>query len=299
MSEVSKLKQKFSIENHVVFNQADNGLISIYVTTVQASATIQLQGAHISQWKPDDQPDVIWLSGDAIFATGKSLRGGIPICWPWFGAHGSDTALPAHGFARTLNWQVVSTELVDEKVKIVFRLMGSESAKAMWPHSTELEYTVIIGRELELGLVTRNTGDTSIIIGDALHTYFNVSDVRNITLSGLEDCTYLDKLQDFKPEHQTGPVTINQEVDRVYLDTTNDCVIEDPGFQRRIVIQKQGSHSTVVWNPWRETADRMGDLGKDGFLHMLCVESANAMKDVVRLAPGEQHRLGVKYSISV
>lgn len=297
MSELEALSNKFSIAGHVVFEQADNGLISINVKTAHATCCIQLQGAHITHWAIDNQPDVIWLSDDAVFAKARSLRGGIPICWPWFGAHVSDASLPAHGFARTVNWQLKETSLAGEKVKIVFALQANKTTEAMWPYASELEYTVMIGQTLELDLRTRNTGQSAMTIGEALHTYFNVSDVSKVTLSGLDDCDYLDKVEGFKRKHQTGPVMIDQEVDRVYLDTADDCVIEDPGYQRRIVIKKQGSHSTVVWNPWRETAEKMGDLGKDGYLNMLCVESANAAENVVSLAPGEQHRLWVEYSI--
>ncbi|MDH5736214.1 MAG: D-hexose-6-phosphate mutarotase, partial [Gammaproteobacteria bacterium] len=221
-----------------------------------------------------------------------------PICWPWFGAHESDASLPGHGFARTVPWQLVETKLLnDDVVQLVFSIVNNDATRAMWPHATELNYVVTMGQSLELDLVTHNTGSTAVTIGDALHTYFNVSDVRHVAVQGLDGCEYLDKVDGFKSKRQTGAVTINEEVDRVYLDTSADCLIEDPGFKRRIVIAKRGSHSTVVWNPWLETATKMGDLGKDGYLHMLCVESANAVTDVVKLDPGEEHHLWVSYSV--
>ena len=295
---LSELQNQYSIGEHVVFKQADNGLISIEVANRHANATIQLQGAHISEWTLHDQPAVIWLSEDAVFAEAKSLRGGIPICWPWFGAHESDTSLPAHGFARTVEWQVIATRLFDDDVvQLVFRLVNDEAGRLMWPCPTVLDYTVTIGKTLTLDLMTRNVGAGAITIGDALHTYFNVSDVRKVSIAGLDGCDYMDKVEEFKRKQQSGLVTINQEVDRVYLDSRADCVIDDPGFGRRIVINKRGSLTTVVWNPWRDTAAKMGDLGDEGYLHMLGVESANAAGDVVTLAPGEQHHLYVAYTV--
>lgn len=295
---VNELNNQFAIADHVVFRQADNGLISIEVINQYARATIQLQGAHLTEWTLHDQAAVIWMSDDAVFARGKSLRGGIPICWPWFGAHESDPSLPAHGFARTVEWQVVDTRLLDDDVvQLVFCIVNDEANRAMWPCPTELDYTITIGKTLELDLLTRNVGAAAITIGDALHTYFNVSDVRNVAIHGLDGCDYLDKVEGFKRKHQSAEVTIDQEVDRVYLDTSDDCVIDDPGFKRRIIIKKRGSGTTVVWNPWQEVAAKMGDLGEEGYLHMLCVESANAASDVVRLEPGEQHHLWVSYII--
>lgn len=295
---LSELQNQYSIGEHVVFKQADNGLISIEVANRHANATIQLQGAHISEWTLHDQPAVIWLSEDAVFAEAKSLRGGIPICWPWFGAHESDSSLPAHGYARTVEWQLIDTKLLDnDVVQLVFRIVNDEASRSMWPCPTELDYIVTIGKTLELDLITRNVGAASITIGDALHTYFNVSDVRKVSIAGLDGCDYLDKVDGFKRKQQSGLVTINEEVDRVYLGSSADCVIDDPGCKRRIVIKKRGSLTTVVWNPWCETAAKMGDLGEDGYLNMLCVESANAANDVVRLEPGEQHHLWVSYAV--
>ena len=156
---------------------------------------------------------------------------------------------------------------------------------------------VTVGRTLALDLVTRNTGKEPIVIGDALHTYFEVSDIRNVTIRGLEDCPYIDKMDNGSRKRQEGPVTIGAETDRIYLDSTADCLIEDPGLKRRIRIAKRGSRSTVVWNPWIEKAAKMGDFGENGYLNMVCVESANAAEDVVTVAPGGAHSLQVVYGV--
>lgn len=299
MQDLKQLNQQFVLPGQLQFKQAENGLISIEITTEDASAVIQMQGAHVTKWALHNQPDVIWLSEDAVFAKGKSIRGGVPICWPWFGGHGSDASLPAHGFARTVDWQLVETKSANGIVKLVFNIILNDITRSMWPYDVELKYQITIGQSLELELLTRNTGAQNFELGEALHSYFNVSDVRNIKLSGLDACEYLDKPENFKRKQQSGEVTINQEVDRVYVNTTADCVIHDPGYRRRIVIHKQQSQSTIVWNPWRETANNMGDLGKDGYLAMLCVESGNAAENSIILAPGQEHCLRVIYSVQV
>jgi len=145
--------------------------------------------------------------------------------------------------------------------------------------------------------MTRNTDRIAITIGDALHAYFQVGDVRQVTIQGLEGSPYLDKMDGGRRKQQAGPVTIGAETDRIYLDTDADCLIDDPGLKRRIRVRKRGSHSTVVWNPWIEKSSRLGDVGEDGYLNMLCVESANAADDVVTIAPGGEHHLWVRFEI--
>jgi len=167
----------------------------------------------------------------------------------------------------------------------------------MWPDDTTVQYQVTVGKKLELELITHNNGSQPIKIGQALHTYFKVGDITNIQLHGLDDTDYLDKPDNFKRKVQYGPVTFEQEVDRIYLNTANDCVIEDKTLKRDIVIIKCGSHSTVVWNPWQEVADKMGDLGHNGYTKMLCVESSNASEDVVTIPAGKAHQLWVQYEV--
>jgi D-hexose-6-phosphate mutarotase len=146
-------------------------------------------------------------------------------------------------------------------------------------------------------LVTYNNSSENIVIGEALHSYFNVSDVRNIIITGLDGCEYMDKLDDFKCKTQSGNIDIKEEVDRVYTATDHSCVIEDVGLNRKINIIKESSLSTIVWNPWEQTANKMGDLGKAGYLNMICVESGNAAQDVVTIEPNKKHTLFVRYEI--
>ncbi len=298
MADFSAVNARLGIPGQVLFKAGAGGLAVVEVTNAQASATIALQGAHLMTWTPRGQKPVIWLSRAAKFVPGKSIRGGVPICWPWFGPHVSEAAFPAHGFARTVLWEAISVEALSTgSTRLMFRLIANDATRAQWPYATPLECRMTIGSELEIELATRNLSNSAITIGDALHTYFEVSDARKISIHGLDACPYLDKVDGGKRKQQSGPVTINAEVDRIYLDSTADCLIDDPGFQRRLRIAKRGSRSTVVWNPWIEKAAKMGDLGENGYLNMVCVESTNAADDVVTIAPGAEHRLWVRYSV--
>ncbi|MCK5335914.1 MAG: D-hexose-6-phosphate mutarotase [Gammaproteobacteria bacterium] len=301
-ADIEQLNKSFSIQNEntvLYFNPGEGNIPQVEIKNQLASARISLQGAHLLSWIPEGEEDVIWLSEDASFAAGKSVRGGIPICWPWFGAHESNASFPAHGYARTVMWQVTSTEqLATGETQISFKLETNQlddKYQQMWPQQTLVEYTVTIGNSLMLELTTHNNSDQPITIGQALHTYFNVGDVTNTMVYGLETKVYIDKPDNFKRKKQIGPVEFNAEVDRVYLQTPDDILIKTK--ERKIIIKKQGSESTVVWNPWKEVAEKMGDLGECGYLEMLCVESANAADDVREVQAGASHKLLVKYEI--
>lgn len=293
----SLLNERFGLRGQVAFKEGAGGLAVVEVSNSHATAALALQGGHLIRWAPRSQTPVIWLSRAAKFGPGKSIRGGVPVCWPWFGPHSSDASLPAHGFARTVPWEVTATQtLPNGATRLSLRLVSSDATRAAWPYSTELMLHITVGTTLEMDLVTRNTGNEAVTLGQALHTYFEVGDVRRIKIHGLGGCEYIDKVDGGARKVQNGPVTIAAETDRIYLGSTADCLIDDPQLRRRIRIAKGGSRSTVVWNPWIEKAAKMGDLGENGYLNMVCVESANAADDVVTLAPGAEYRLWVRYS---
>ncbi len=297
-TDVASLNERFAIPAHVRFKTGPGGLTVAEVGNAHAASTIALQGAHVMTWVPRKEQPVIWLSKAARFAPGKSIRGGVPICWPWFGPHATESRFPGHGFARTVMWEVVeTTALRDGRTRIAFRIVQDDATRAQWPHASEALCIVTVGPTLEVELVTRNTGNAPITVGDAFHTYFEVSDIRQCAIHGLGGCPYLDKVDGSKKKQQTGAVTIGEEVDRIYLDSVADIMIDDPGLKRRIRIAKRGSRSSVVWNPWTEKADKMGDFGPNGYLNMVCVESTNAADDVVTVPAGGEHRLAVRYSV--
>jgi glucose-6-phosphate 1-epimerase len=298
MPSVSELNDRFAIKGQLEFHEGEGGLNVIAIRNQYASAKVLLQGAQLIEWAPLNEPPVIWLSKAATFTPGKSVRGGAPLCWPWFGPHATESAFPAHGFARNAEWRLESTAtLEDGRTRLILSLPDNPAMQHYWTHHTSLECRITIGATLELELVTKNMQDSTVTISEALHTYFEVGDVTQVKLYGLEDTEYLDKVGGGQRKIQTGPVTINLEVDRIYLDTRAECIIEDPVLQRRIHINKRGSNSTVVWNPWIEKANRLGDMGENGYLRMLCVESANAAENTITIAPGEVHHLWVGYRI--
>ena len=292
------LNQKFAITGQLEFAAEANGLVVARIANKHAQSAIALQGAHVMTFQPNGEQPVIWLSPAAQLAPGKSVRGGVPVCWPWFGVHATESSFPAHGFARTAPWQVAASEMLpDGCTRITLELPQGAILSAQWPHACRLRLVVTIGKTLALELITENIGNAPFEIGEALHTYFTISDVDNIRITGLEDCAYLDKVEGFRRKTQSGVVTIASEVDRIYVNTEADCLIEDCGLKRRIRITKRGSRSTVVWNPWIEKSAKMGDFGSaTGYRGMLCVESANAAENIISLAPGMTHALRVVYS---
>lgn len=297
--QLADLNQRYAIPHHLQFVEGEGGLVVAEIANSHSTARIALQGAHLVTWQPRGQEPVVWVSKFAKYAAGKSIRGGVPICWPWFGAHISDSKLPGHGYARTVMWEVLETkELPDGATYIRFGLIETDATRAQWPHPCSVQIEFTIGKNLRVELVTRNIGTHAFTLGEALHTYFHISDVGQMTIRGLEGCDYMDKAGGASElRKQQGGIVIESEVDRVYLNSSTDCVIEDRGLKRVIRIAKQGSHSTVVWNPWTEKADKMGDFGPQGHRGMVCVESTNALENVVSVAPGATHHLVVLYSV--
>ena len=293
--DLATLTARFGQPGRLDFREV-NGLAVLDVSSRHGTASVALQGAHVMHWTPRGQAPVIWLSQDARLAPGKSIRGGVPVCWPWFGAHEREAAFPAHGFARTVPWELADAAHGDEGARLCLRLPAASIPAAQWPAACELSLEVSIGTAFEAVLTTRNTGSEAFPLGEALHTYFHVGDVTQVQVLGLEGAGYLDKADNWAAKLQAGPVTIAAEVDRLYEGTAAECLILDPVLGRRIRVSKVGSRSSIVWNPWSEKAAKMGDLGPDGWRRMLCVESANAGRDVIRLAPGASHSLAVRYS---
>jgi len=276
---VAELNARFGIRGRVAFTQPAGGLIVAEVRNAQATASIALQGAQLLDWTPaGEQP------------------GGVPVCWPWFGPHATEAGFPAHGFARTQGWELVQVrQLADGSTTLDLRLLQDAHTRLLWPHEAVLQLRVNIGRQLRIDLLTRNTGDGAFTLMQALHSYFAVSDVREVVVRGLEGLPYIDKVAGGVRQVQAGPLELRAETDRIYLDHGSECLIEDPGLGRRIVIRREGSRSTVVWNPWAEKSAAMADMGEGVYRGMLCVEAANAAEDAVQVEAGGEHRLGVSY----
>lgn len=302
-AQVEALNARFAIADHVAFQAGDNGLPKARIHNALASAEVYLHGAQVTAFRPQgpvtNPHDVLWLSPLAQFDVGKAIRGGVPIIWPWFGPHGSDHTKPQHGFARTTEWRVAATEaLADGATRLQLQMADSAATRALWPHAFELHLSIEVGTELRIDLTARNTGDESFVAGAALHSYFAIGDVANMHIEGLAGREYIDQLDGNQVKQQSGAVRIAQAVDRIYCATEDACVIHDATWSRQVHISKQGSRSTVVWNPWLEKARAMSDFSDQGYRHMVCIEAANAADDVRELAPGEEHTLSQIISLS-
>jgi glucose-6-phosphate 1-epimerase len=289
--ELQGLNQRYGIPGELDFVAGPAGLPVASIRNEAAAAGVCLLGGHVLSYQPHGQEPVLWVSGKSWFEVGKPIRGGIPVCWPWFGTQAPSPGLPHHGCVRTRMWEVRASESADGATRIVLGLCDDEGTRALWPHRFDLQIAVTVGERMRVELTARNTDSAPWSCTGALHSYFSVSDVACVEVHGLEGCRYRTKVEDPPENRQEGPITIAAEVDRVYTDTTAECAIEDPGLRRRIRIAKEGSRTTVVWNPWIEKSRRMPDFGDEEYHGMLCVETANAGKDVIALEPGESHSL--------
>lgn len=298
VTDLDVLNVQFALPEQLRFAAGLGDLPTVQVTNDHATATIVLQGGHVLAFQPRDTDPVLFVSQESHYTPGKSIRGGIPICWPWFGPHPTDSTQPQHGFVRVAPWSVRGTSATaDGATQLRLGLTDSEATLAHWPHPFDLELEITVGHTLTVELIARNTGSETFTCTGALHSYFNVGDVTAIAVEGLDGLAYIDKLDQGQRHVQHGPVTISAETDRIYLDTPPRCTIIDPQLQRRIHLSSAGSRSTVVWNPWIEKAQSMADFADDEYPGMVCVETANAGDDVITVAPGGEHRLRVTIEV--
>ena len=303
-AKLGALNEHFGRDGAVRFGNRFGGEVAM-LRSDSGTAVVALQGAQVLSWVPHGGQDVLWLSPVAVLGTGKAVRGGIPICWPWFGpASGpaggpaSEPAKPAHGFVRAAPWEVVETSAGGGHAKIRLSLDATGIDPALWPHQAMCELEIVLDNALTVSLLTKNVGVAPFDLTQALHTYLAVGDVTQISLEGLDGCAFIDQLAPGPLKVQHGAIQIAGEVDRIYQASPQTVRVLDRGNARIIDVAKTGSHTTVVWNPWVEKSARLGDMGVDGYRRMICVEAANAGQDVVTLAPGARHQLVSKLSIS-
>lgn len=291
------LSEQYGIPGHVTFQAGPGGLAAAVIDNPHASAVITLAGGHLVAYQPKGQEPVLWVSPNAVFETGKAIRGGIPICWPWFGQHPSDSSKPMHGFVRTMVWSVAGTRVLEDGATEV-RLLATDTPEtlALWPHAFRLEAIFTVGAALRVELSARNTGSEPFTYTAGLHPYFHVSGVHRIRITGLEGVSYLDKEENFRRKPGEDTLRIAGPIDRIYTGTERDMVIHDEGYGRAIRIRKIGSRTSVVWNPG-ENAARMPDLGAGNARAFVCAETVNAVEDTVTVAPGEEARLGMEVTV--
>jgi glucose-6-phosphate 1-epimerase len=278
----------------VTFLDGQNELSALEITTAWSTAEIYLHGAHMTRFKKKDEPPLLFMSQFSRFEAGQPIRGGIPVIFPWFGPR---EGMGQHGFARVKDWELKEfAPAPDGSVSVRFRLPDSPEASAFPPFSVEYVVTANESLRLEL-IVTNQSPDQELACEDCLHTYFEVGDATAISIKGLQGVSYLDKTDNSARKTETAEVIrIASEVDRTYLDTSGLVEIVDPVLGRKILVEKSGSLSTVVWNPWIDRAQQMPDFGNEEYLRMVCVESGNVATNNLKLAPGGTAKLSVKIS---
>ena len=293
MSQDAAALRQLEIPGTAVFKPGSGDLLHLAVTTPLAEARIYLHGAHPAHFQPAGGAPLLFVSEHSHFAPGKAIRGGVPVIFPWFGPHPTHANLPAHGFARTMPWQVESLALDGNQTVIaVFRLDSNEQTRALWPHDFALRHRVVVGKQLVMTLEVENTSEAPFQFEEALHTYFAVGDIRKVSTTGLENCAYIDKTDGFQRKTQgPEPIRITSETDRVFENTRAAVVIDDLSNGRKIRVEKGGSATTVIWNPWANKAASMTDFGREEWRSMWCVETANASANAITLEPGARHAM--------
>ncbi|WP_299013560.1 D-hexose-6-phosphate mutarotase [uncultured Photobacterium sp.] len=256
-----------------------------------AEAGISLHGGHLIWYKPAGEEDVIWLSEKAEFDTTKAIRGGIPVCWPWFGKAGT----PSHGFARNSEWTLKQHRESEQGVIVALELEDNEVTREIWPHKFKNQLTFEIGPQLKVSLTSTNTDEQAWSFSGALHSYFQVADIKNITISEM-GCSYLDSTQGGLPCQGGEQLMFDQEVDRVYTQPKDTVTITDNTLSRQIQVTNQGHNAAVIWNPWQELSISMGDMADNSFETMVCVEST-IHGEGITLEPGESHTLSTQIAV--
>lgn len=296
---IEHLKDHFAIAPQVEIISGPNGFPFIKINNQHASALISLYGGQVLSFKPHtEQEDLLFLSPLSLYADGKAIRGGIPVCWPWFGPDPKGLNRPNHGFVRNHYWQLAATS-TDSTGQSKISLLFKETLKQenTWRQPFNLLLDVTVGKTLRLTLTTCNTGDKPFSVTQAFHSYFRVGDINAVKIMGLKGCDYYDKLQQGMLNSQTEDLVVIEEVDRIYTHVNNDLTILDKALQRRIHIRVPNTNTAVVWNPWLTTSQKMADLEDDAYRRFVCVEAGNIAFDLIQIPPNNSYTLDVEYSI--
>jgi len=296
-AKIAALNERMSIPGLAQIVGGNGGLPKIQIETASAAANIYLHGAQVTAWKPMGADEVLFLSEKSQWLEGKAIRGGIPVCFPWFRAKADDPKAPAHGFARTKEWQIESiTKEPGDSVCAYLSTASDEATRRWWPFDFRLEYRITVGKQLKLELTMKNTGVSALRFEEALHTYFNVGDVERVSVRGLDRATYLDNRDGNRRKTQSGELRLSAQIDNAYMNASGPVEIKDEVLGRRLKTEKWNSNSTIAWNPWRDGAASMGDLGEDEWCRMLCIEGGNILNSAVTLQREETHAMTVEIS---
>ena len=294
---IEQLNADYGISNKAQFVEGKGGFPVIEIKNEYAKATISLYAGQVLSFQPANQPqDMMFLSSKAYYTEGKAIKGGVPICWPWFGPDPEDKGRSNHGFVRNRMWQMREIESgQDGSTVVVMGLTDTPETRRIWDYSFDLTIAITVGASLTIELITRNTGDKPFEITQALHTYFRIGDISQVRVLNLEDTSYLDKVDGGKNKTQTGDVTFSSECDRIYLDVPSQLIVDDLALGRKIKITTANSNTAIVWNPGSQVSANMADLGDLDYQKFVCVETANAANEVITIAAGDDYNLTANY----
>lgn len=294
-----ELNQRFEIPGIVTIVQGHGGLPCVRVKTPRASGEVYLHGAHVTSWKPaEDDEEALFVSSKTRWQDGSAIRGGVPICFPWFSERAEDPKSPAHGLVRSKSWQLEAITHADNNVTVALSTSADETTRKYLLGEFHVLFCVTFGEQLRLELIVANRGDISFRFEEAMHSYYRVGNVPAAKLHGLAGVTYIDKTDGRKEKHQRGDLVLTGETDRIYRNTSAPVEIEDPALRRRVVIAKEGSRDTVVWNPWADKAKAMSDMGSEEWRQFVCVETGNVGDHGITLAEGQTHTMAALISLN-
>lgn len=296
--DLKELNRRFGIADIARVCEGDGGLLRVDITSPLARGEMYLHGAHVTSWRPAGSEEVLFLSSKSRWDEGQAIRGGIPICFPWFRGKADDPSAPAHGFVRTRPWQLYSIVERNSAVSVTMFIESDEQTRRWWPGEFRLAHRVTFASELKLELVCINTGTAPFHFEEALHTYNRVADVGTVRLRGLDGTSFLDNTDSNQKKTQIGDAMIAAQTDNAFINTQSAVDLIDPALDRRIRLQKDKSSTTVVWNPWQDGAAKLRDLGEGEWRHFLCVEASNILGATVTLEPGQEHTISAVLSVA-
>lgn len=297
-STIEELNSRLGIAGRAQVLADEAGIPKVCITTPQCNGEMHLHGAQVTSWEPAGAEEVIFLSRQARWEEEKAIRGGIPICFPWFRAKADDSHAPAHGVVRTKIWTLESIEQNAGGITVSMSTQSDPDTRRWWPADFRVLNRVTFGSKLRLELTVSNTGAKPFRFEEALHTYYRVGDVRRVRVRGLDGVTFLDNTDSNKMKKQNGDVVLSSPTDNAYMNSQNPLQLIDPVLNRSIQVTKQNSDSTVIWNPWAEGARALSDLGDDEWHDMVCVEGSNILGNAVELAPSANHKITVAMKVS-
>jgi glucose-6-phosphate 1-epimerase len=294
---VEELRANHGIDGVADILAGNGGLPKVVVDIASCSGEIYLHGAHVTSWIPAGDEETIFVSKEALWQDGRAIRGGIPICFPWFRNRSDNPSAPQHGFVRTRSWQLDSIRANADAVTVEMSTLSDADSRVWWPGDFRLAYRATFGKNLELELQIENTGPSSLQLEEALHTYHRVGNAGDMRIDGLDGVAYLDNTDSNRRCLQHGPVQFASQLDRVYLDTDHSLRLIDSQMHRQVNVTKKNSLTTVVWNPWKEGARSMIDMGDEEWTQMVCIEASNIRDFTISLQPGQQHTMRVTITV--